>query len=195
MHCNIVTIARTAGAGGEDLGAAVSKALGFRYVDGEIIDRAAEKAGVSAATISHAEGRKGLLERILENLALSNLAAPDAPMPVMEGIPGYEQVVVEVIKEVAAEGKVVIVAHGAGVPLAGAAGLFRVLVTASVATRAARLPGGAKAVSDSDKARAEFLQRFYHVDHEHPTHYDVVVNTDVLTTAQATAAVLGAIGA
>ena len=195
MHCNIVTIARTAGAGGEELGASVAKALGFRYVDSEIIARAAEKAGVSVATISHAEARKSLLERILENLALSNLAAPDAPMPAMDAIAGYEQVVVEVIKEVASEGKVVVVAHGAGVPLAGTPGLFRVLVTASVATRAPRLPGGAKAVSDSDKARAEFLQRFYHVDHEHPTHYDLVVNTDVLSPAQATAAVLGALGA
>jgi cytidylate kinase len=195
MNCNIVTIARTAGAGGEDLGAALAKALDFRYVDIEIIDRAAEKAGVSAATIAQAESRKGLLARILENLALSNLAAPDAPMVAMDTIAGYEQVVIDVIKEVAAEGRVAIVAHGASVPLAGTTGLFRVLVTASAATRASRLPGGQKAVSDSDKARAEFLQRFYHVDHEQPTHYDLVINTDVLSTGQASAAVLAAIGA
>ena len=194
MQCNLVTIARTGGAGGEELGAAVAKALGFRYVDSEIIDLAATKAGVSATVVAQAEGRKSLLTRMLENLALSNFAAPDAPIAVMEAMPDYERVVVDVIREVASQGKVVIVAHGASIPLAGMPGIFRVLVTASTTTRAARMPGGQKAVSDSDKSRADFLRRFYHLDHELPTHYDLVVNTDVLGTAQATAAVLGAIG-
>ncbi len=195
MQCNLVTISRTAGAGGDDLGASLASALGFQYVDKEIIDMAAQREGVSAAVVAHAEERKSLLERILENLARSGFASPEAPAVAMEAIPDYEHVVVDVIREVAARGKVVIVAHGASIPLAGTQGLFRVMVTASPNTRAARMPGGQKAVSDSDKSRADFLQRFYHVDHELPTHYDLVVNTDVLSNAQATAAVLGAIGA
>ena len=68
-----------------------------------------------------------------------------------------------------AAGKVVILAHGASIPLAGMPGLLRVLITGSPAVRAARLAkadgvGDArakKAVQDSDRERRDFLQRFY----------------------------------
>ena len=41
----------------------------------------------------------------------------------------------------------------------------------------------------SDAARADYLERFYGVEPELPTHYDLVVNTDVLTVEQAAAAI------
>jgi cytidylate kinase len=41
------------------------------------------------------------------------------------------------------------------------------------------------AVRDSDKARADFLHRFYGLRDEPPTTYDVVINTDVLSVDQA----------
>jgi cytidylate kinase len=40
-------------------------------------------------------------------------------------------------------------------------------------------------VRDSDRGRRDYLKRFYDVDEELPTHYDLVVNTDVLTAEQA----------
>ena len=47
-----------------------------------------------------------------------------------------------------------------------------------------------KLVADSDAARADYFHRFYHLERELPTNYDLVVNTDVLTVEQAQAAVL-----
>jgi len=37
-----------------------------------------------------------------------------------------------------------------------------------------------KAVQETDRSRADYLKRFYRVSREEPTHYDLVVNTDVL---------------
>jgi cytidylate kinase len=42
-----------------------------------------------------------------------------------------------------------------------------------------------KAVHDSDRDREDFLKRFYDVAHESAWHYDLVVNTDLITTQQA----------
>jgi cytidylate kinase len=40
-------------------------------------------------------------------------------------------------------------------------------------------------MKESDAARADYLKRFYGVAHELPTHYDLVVNTDRLSSDQA----------
>ena len=40
-------------------------------------------------------------------------------------------------------------------------------------------------MKDSDAGRRDYLKRFYEIDEELPTHYDLVVNTDVLTVEQA----------
>jgi cytidylate kinase len=43
----------------------------------------------------------------------------------------------------------------------------------------------ARVVKDSDAGRRDYLRRFYDVDEELPTQYDLVVNTDVLSLEQA----------
>ena len=108
----------------------------------------------------------------------------------------------EVIVEMADRGKVVIVSHAASMALAGRDSLLRILVTASAETRAERLvtPGGlsdadaAKMVRDTDRARADYLKRFYQISHEEPTQHDLVINTDALSVAQVVAAIASAAG-
>ena len=197
MKYTVITIARSLGAGGEELGQALADEFAMRYVDKEIIDRAAELAGVTAGAVSHAEGRKGLLERILDNLAKSGGGFGEVPVVApIQAEPGYEELIVDVIRETAEAGNAVIVAHGAAIPLAKTEGVLRVLVTASPETRTARLGAEAhgemrakKMVEDSDAARADFFKRFYKVTSEQPTHYDLVINTDRLSAADAAALV------
>ena len=89
--------------------------------------------------------------------------------------------------------RVVILAHGASILLAGTPGLLRVLVTASAATRARRLAAdngrderwASREVERSDGERRAFFARFHDKDEELPTDYDLVVNTDVLTVEDA----------
>jgi cytidylate kinase len=189
MASRVVCVSRTLGAGGEEVARLVADALGFRFVDDEIILRAAESAGVSPETVAQAESTPSLITRIVESLGKAPLADPGMmvlqPTP---SSPSYTKLIERVIRQTADEGNVVIVAHGASIPLAGEDGVLRILVTASPEVRAQRLAtNGAgderaakKAVEDSDRERGKFLQRFYGVNHEHPTHYDLTINTDAI---------------
>ena len=106
-----------------------------------------------------------------------------------------------VIGEFAREGRVVIVAHAASMALKSMAGVLRVLITASPTVRAGRISHDGKllepsaataAIRESDRNRQDYLRRFYDVEREEPTHYDLVINTDVLTPQQAAAIVCDA---
>jgi cytidylate kinase len=203
----VVCISRFRGAGGEAVGRIVSNELGFRYVDDEILVRAAKRADVDPTLVADTERRKSLLTRVLEMMAPAGAGqldpaggfAPDALIAINPSA-NYQELIGEVIRETGAEGKTVIVAHAASMTLAGTAGLLRVLVTASPETRAQRLAkangvseGDArKQIDDSDAARDDYFRRFYNVSEELPTHYDLVVNADSLSLAAAADVVVAA---
>jgi cytidylate kinase len=46
----------------------------------------------------------------------------------------------------------------------------------------------------ADKSRAVYLRRFYDIDHERPTQYDLVVNTEGLSPDEAAGIVVRAAG-
>ncbi|MEX0784147.1 MAG: cytidylate kinase-like family protein [Dehalococcoidia bacterium] len=201
MARSVITVSRTLGAGGEDLADQLAKELGFRYVDSEIIHAAAEQAGVSEAEIAAVEKRQGLLERILGRLSTGGMVAgpmiepPEFTPSVAEG---YQQLIIDVVRETASAGEVVLVAHGASMALGARPGVVRVLVTAPADVRVSRLAtsegisskDAEKRVSESDSARAQYFQRFFRIDRELPTHYDLVVNTESIGIETAAQAVL-----
>jgi hypothetical protein len=202
---NVITIARTLAAGGEEVGQLVAKQLGFRYADDEIINDAASRAGVSRETIANVEKKQGLVARIMETMSHVPLEPQMYYGQALSAVPlaessDYEQLIQNVIVETANAGRVVIVAHGAGYCLAGNAGLLRVFVTASPERRAERLAvaasadakRAAKAVGDSDKDREDFLRRFYDVAHESAWHYELVINTDLLSTEKSAELIVAA---
>ena len=184
------------GAHGEEVGRAVAKELEFRYVDNEIIDQAAERAGVSPETVAQNEKTQPLLTRILEAISKApvepEMMVAQATHPV-DLTSAYEDLIEQVIVETAQQGNVVILAHGASIPLAKVEGVIRVLVTASEASRTERVAAdqgidakqAKDAIKESDKERERYFERIYELDRELPTHYDLVVNTDALTTEQA----------
>ena len=192
MGVQVVTIAMTTGARAEQVGRLVAERLGFQYINDEIIDRAAEHAGVSRQDVAQVEHSPSLISRIITAIGSAPFTESGAALLAAEEIdasPSYRRLIQEVIREVAAQGNVVILAHGASILLAGAPGLLRVLVTASPATRAGRLVAeagqderqAAREIQRTDRERRGFFKRFYNLDEELPTHYDVVVNTDVLS--------------
>ena len=198
MAFGAVCISRATGAGGEQVGRLVADRLGFVYVDEEIVSRTAAKAGIDAGTVADEEARKSVVSRMLQALAQSGaeaLAVGGGPPPRPDDEPTGEAVRVlirETIEQTAAQGNVVIVAHAASHALPPLSNALRVLVTASPEMRMKRVgeaqglddAGAARAVKESDAARRDYLKRFYGVE-ELPTHYDLVVNTDLLSFDQA----------
>ena len=199
MACSVICISHADGAGGRQVGRLVAERLGLRYVDEEIVARAAVKGGISPAEVADEEQRKSALVRLLrelgrgaatESYGFAGPAAPASTAPAPDAVRGLIQ---DAIAEVAADGDAVIVAHAAARALPDKTGVLRVLVTASPESRAQRVadadelePKDARrAIADSDAARADYLKRFYGVGSEQSTDYDLVVNTDALSFEQA----------
>jgi cytidylate kinase len=201
MSASVICISKTDGADGEAVGLAVAADLGYRYVDGEIVTRAAERANVDSATIKGVETRKSFVRRLLEGLAhpTPRLASEGPAFGMLEGQPAagtfdMRDVIRSVISDLADEGRVVIVSHAASMALAGSPNVLRVLVTASVDVRTDRISRGGRwltpeaaalALRDADRNRQDYFRRFYDVKEEEPTHYDLVLNTDQLSAKQA----------
>jgi cytidylate kinase len=197
MQKRVVAISTTHGSEGRRIGGLVSQLLEFGYVDEQIITIAAEKRGIDPEVVADAEKRKSLVLRVLEGLGEGGAgsgAIGGGPMWVpddsSELARSYDlrSLIIEAIRETASRGDVVIVAHAASFALAGREDLLRVFVTAPLEARVrriAQLPElddaqAEREVKRSDTARADYLKRFYGVERELPTHYDLVVNSEVM---------------
>jgi cytidylate kinase len=199
MPCKVICISHATGSGGDEVGRLVAERLSFLHVDEEIIATAAARGGVSPADVADEERRKSLAARILGSISegsAGTMALGGAiPYPLEDEHPSSElrALIREAIEQTAARGDVVITAHAASHALDYGPRVLRVLVTASPDTRAKRVSeragidvGKAKrVVSNADAGRREYLKRFYDVDHELPTHYDLVLNTDALSVEEA----------
>jgi cytidylate kinase len=213
MKTRVICISRSLGAGGQYIARAVSQKLSFRLVDEEIIQRAAEREGVDVAVVADAERRRSFLERLFDSFAIASLPEMTTVAPGFFVAPGAHetcgglfgteqcrQLIRDVVRETADQGDVVILAHAAAIALGGRDDILRVLVTASPATRAARLAAiyaldarrADAELKNSDAARRAYLHDFYGVTTELPTHYDLVINTDILAPVDAADVVVAA---
>jgi dephospho-CoA kinase len=189
----VVCISRADGARAQEVARLVASELGFRLIDEDILTRVAVEAGVEQEVVADVERRKSRVVRLLEGLGSSGMAVGYVPAPNVLGDdqPASEQLrglIKSVIEEIAAAGSAVIVSHAASLALGQRENVLRVLVTASPEVRVQRLATGlaisekeaARTVKQSDAGRADYLQRFYGIRAELPTHYDLVINTDKL---------------
>ena len=198
MARSVVCISHASGAGGEEVGRLVAEQLGYLYVDDDVVARAAAAGGIDPAEVADEERRKSLAARLLEGIAQGGEAwalTHSGSSAMREELRSDEvrALIKETVAQTAARGNVVIVAHGASHAVGPSSEALRVLVTASPGTRASRIAErdaldaahAAREVKQSDAGRRDYLRRFYDIDDELPTHYDIVVNTDGLTIEQA----------
>ena len=190
-------ISHATGAGGEEVGRLVAGGLGFLFVDDEIVAQAAAGGGIRPEEVADAERRKSLAARLVEALgqggeawAVSHGSSPSLDAGRSDEI---RALIRETIAQTATRGRVVIVAHGASHVVPRGPEALCVLVTASPTTRARRVAdahglddaAAMREVKRQDAARRDYLRRFYDIDEELPTQYDLVVNTDVLSVEDA----------
>jgi hypothetical protein len=197
-----ICISHATGADGEAVAREVAERLGFRYVDEEVISEAAEWAELDPAFVAGAERRKPFVARLLGGIG-DQTAPRLQPSGTGRALPSdadLRQLITTAVASFVREGSVVIVAHAASFAVGGGA-VLRILVTASPRTRAEKLAAergldrreAERALKGEDAGRAVYLKRFYGVDQELPTHFDLVVNTDVLTAAEAASAITAAV--
>jgi len=207
VDCRVVCISSEDGSGGQQAAERVAKALDFRLIDEDIVERAAVEAGVEEMVVADVERRKSTLVRLIEGIGTSGVGAgyvltpPYAPgrEPASDELRGLIR---SVIEDTAAQGKAVIVSHAASFALGGREDVLRALVTASPQTRTRRLADSlgedegdaSKALKRGDAGRADYIKRFYGVSRELPCHYDIVVNTDKLSFEDAAALIVQAAG-
>ena len=197
MACSAVCISHATGAGGEEVGRLVADDLGYLFVDDEIVARAAADGGIHPEEVADEERRRSLAARLVDALGQGGeaWAVTHGNSPSLEARRSDEirALIRETIAQTATRGQVVIVAHGASHVVPRGPDALRVLVTASPTTRASRVgeakglddAGAMREVKSEDAARRDYLRRFYRIDDEAPVHYDLVVNTDVLSVEQA----------
>lgn len=206
MNYGVVCISSEDGAGSQESAALVASTLGFRLINEDIVARAAVEAGVDEEVVADVERRKSILVRLLEGIGPAYMASGGIVAP---EIAGYGQpastelraLIKSVIEESAKDGNVVIVAHAASLTLATRGDVLRVSITASAPTRQRRLAASldvdegeaARLIKRSDAGRADYMKRFYGIDAEQPTHYDLVINTDKLTPDDAARLIVDAV--
>ena len=185
----------------------VAEALGFQLLNTQIVTRAADEAGVDPAAVMDAEGRQSVAARLLGRLTAAGLsggagssgnpAATEDDGPDPEALRDFIRAI---IWEAGERGDAVIVTHAASYALASRSDVLRVLISASPEARARRIAeakgcsesDAAQAVARGDAGRAEYLKRFYDIDAELPSHYDIVIDTDDLDPMAATELIVSA---
>ena len=184
----IITISRLFGAGGSEVAGRTAEALGWTLLDNALVERVAERLGVTAEdVVARQERVPPLAERLAETLAL---AAPEFAAPYAESaLPPFEErmlaVTRRVIEEAVERGPVVIVGRGAQSMLARRDDALHVLCYApreALVERVARRMGhsaeeAGRIVDETNKHREQYVRR--HWDRSWTAHenYHLCVNT------------------
>jgi cytidylate kinase len=167
---SVVAISETLGSQGNEIGSALSRALGWEFADREIIAKAAERYGESVTELHHvSEEKPTLWERFSDSTRR------------------YVSCIEATILEMAARGGVVLVGHGAAIILREIPHVLRVRVTAPERIRALRArhqqglatdETALNFVREADRERAARMKFLYRVDLDDPLLYDVAINTE-----------------
>ena len=204
MGYRAVALSQVDGSGAESIGRDVAQQLGFGYLNEAIVAQVASDRGVDPAIISDAEQRRAFFSRLAE-MALR--ATPDMSSP--PKLYAFDETdmllwdIRDAVRNAADRGNVVLVAHAACYACADRSDVLRVWVTAPPSTRASRLASAlglsekeaTKSVRQSDAGRASYLKKVYDIDEESDTDYDVVINTERLTTDAAAGLIVGLVRA
>ena len=205
----VVTIGRQFGAGGETVGRILAERLGVDLVDSRIIDEVARRLELPESDVKEQdEDPASLVERLvaaLGSVSIDLSAPPEVPAwtppyadPAFDLRRAVLRLTQEVIREAARSGNAVIVGRGGAYILRNEPDVLHVFLRAS---EQARLPVVAellglgeeearKQIRQHDANRAAYIRQVYDHDWQHPSHYDVVLDTGRLGYEAAVEAVL-----
>jgi cytidylate kinase len=184
----VVAISRQLGSGGAFVGQTAARRLGFKYLDHEVLQRAAAALGCEDDDLARLEERAtGFWESSARMLSLGGLEGTYVP-PAWPPIYADDlfQVESRIIREVASREDAVIVGRGSSHVLGDHPGLISVFIHAPRAWRIARvgriygLEDPEAAVDASDRDRARFLRSVSGREWNDATRYHLTLNTAVI---------------
>ncbi len=210
----VVTISRFLGTTGDAIAEGVAQTLGARLVNRQSLITAATAAGVSPECLAEMHHESTLsLTNVVLNMLRTLPAVPRsrgsslldaAPLPAPEGrrtgvtptVAEMEQgvhLLEKVMRDLAAEGNIVIVGRGANLVLKDMPDAFHVQIVATVEARIQSLMATAhvdrrEALSRlwaSDRSRTDHVRRYYNQSWTDSTLYDLVLNSDRIETSEA----------
>jgi cytidylate kinase len=196
-----ITISRHFGAGGATLGEGLSKRLGYRYVNDQLIKEVAKNVGVSSGRVRTIE-KKGTskLMKLLDKIV--NADSIDRQVIKKHGFIDerrYVDEVTAIIQKLHEEGNVVIIGRGSNYTLKGYDDVINILLVADMEYRTRFLMDkyemnqsqAEQAVKRGDMIRTRFLNCFSDKEfHDDPLLYDLVLNMNHVSMKQAEEIVL-----
>jgi cytidylate kinase len=205
VAAKVITFSVQLGSGGNEIARTIAQELGYRFLDHEVISRAADIAGVSPDTIAAAERWPTFVERMLERLALTTVvsegvlpAPPTNAGAMMLTSADYRALIEQVVHSLAEEGDCVIVGHASQAILKQTPRVFKVMVHGSKERRAQRLTmeegidmkEAIERVKTYDNQRSAFFKHAYNLDWLGSSTYDIAINTDDVDTETAVSWIL-----
>ena len=225
----IITVSRQMGAGAEYIIATVAKTLDLMVIDRAVVGRAALAAGVPKVAFQELtyEGQRNLVQRMLQfmeslpdgtppespaaeqgtpigpfRLAFGGAFAPSLPSigDTRATLERYIDVIGMVIRDLAAQGNVLIVGQGGQAILRNEPRALHVQIIAAFEGRVQRLmkrdglPRGEalRRLQASDEARAKYVRKYYGIEWLDPYNYHLTLNTSKLSIQSAAQAIIGA---
>jgi cytidylate kinase len=209
----VITISRRFGSGGDDIAGRVCELLRYRYFDKALMAEVAAEMGLAAGDVvdlsEDIHEVRSFLERLFStSRKVTHLEAipEDRPGSVIEVVQKLDEaqsiaLIQNMVQVAHKAGNVVIVGRGGQAILKDKPDVLHLRVEAPLDHRVQRLAeranyslGGAQdAAIKHDRASADYLKRFYHIDWSDPLLYDLVLNTGRLTIEAAAQLVVRAV--
>jgi cytidylate kinase len=188
-----VTIARRMGSGGSYVGRVIAERLGLRYVDREVLHRAAETLGVEESALERSRERiSGFWERFFGALSFGPPDGAYAPPPIRYNDKALFECQTKILCEIAARENCLIVGYGGAYVLPRHPRMVNFFFHAPLAFRVRRVAevykldeGGAREmVEESDRVRARYFKEMTGRDWACADNYHVAVDTSMRPLAE-----------
>lgn len=192
----VITISRQYGSGADEIAARVCDMLGYRYFDKRIMANMASDLGLSAENIVDFSEEQYKLRSFLDRLrgprvvAQTRVWTQDVSGRRMQSVQDLDEeqaiaLVRGVIEAVYEDDNIVILGRGGQAILKDMLGVLHVRVEAPLDARIQRIQAqedvsqqaAERAITERDKAAADYLKRFYDIDWSDPMLYHLVINT------------------
>lgn len=199
----VITLSRQYASGGDEIAARVCEVLNYHHFDKRLMSKVAAEVGLSEKEVVDFSEERYEVRSFLSRLFRAG-PTPAAPVNIWQEDAKGQRILTErqfdnaecvdfvryTVQAAYQQGNVLIVGRGGQVILHDKPGVLHIRVVASLDTRMSNLrkqgmSGIAEMklkLAERDKATATYLKRFYDIDWSDPQLYDLVINTDHIST-------------